>query len=121
MIELLSDMPAGVAGISVSGKLSRDDLAVVPTLEDAFKGDEFRLVEVINDDYAGFGHGGLVEDMRVGFGALIKHHAQFKRIAIVTNLNWATHTIHALAWMIPGEMKTFTLDELDQAKEWAAS
>ena len=57
----------------------------------------------------------------VGFGALIKHHAQFKRIAIVTNLNWATHTIHALAWMIPGEMKTFTLDELDQAKEWAAS
>ena len=88
---------------------------------DAFKGDEFRLVEVINDDYAGFGHGGLVADMRVGFGALIKHHAQFKRIAIVTNLNWATHTIHALAWMIPGEMKTFTLDELDQAKEWAAS
>ena len=29
MIELLSDMPVGVAGISVSGKLSRDDLAVV--------------------------------------------------------------------------------------------
>ena len=40
MIELLSDMPVGVAGISVSGKLSRDDLAVVPTLEDAFKGDD---------------------------------------------------------------------------------
>jgi hypothetical protein len=28
--------------------------------------------------------------------------------------------VHALAWMIPGELKTFKLDELDKAKEWAA-
>ena len=68
MIAVLSDLPAGVAGISVSGTLTRDDLAVVPTLEAAFAGDEFRLVEVINDDYAGFGHGALLEDMRVGMG-----------------------------------------------------
>jgi hypothetical protein len=25
-----------------------------------------------------------------------------------------------MAWMIPGELKTFKLDELDDAKQWAA-
>lgn len=120
MIELLPDMPTGVAGIRVSGKLHREDLAAVPELEKSFGDNEFRLVEVIADDYAGFGPGALLEDMKVGFGALIRHHGQFRRIAIVTDLTWATHAIHAMAWLVPGEMKTFALAELDAAKTWAA-
>jgi hypothetical protein len=28
--------------------------------------------------------------------------------------------MHAFAWMVPGELKVFGLDELQQAKEWAA-
>lgn len=120
MIEILSDLPDGVAGIRVSGKLTRDDFDVMPEIEKAFSNNEFRLVEVIADDYAGAGPAAMLEDLKVGFGALIHHHAQFKRIAVVTNLHWVTHTIHALAWMVPGEMKTFTLDELDTATQWAA-
>ena len=27
---------------------------------------------------------------------------------------------HALAWMVPGELALFGLDELEQAKQWAA-
>jgi hypothetical protein len=32
---------------------------------------------------------------------------------------WVAHTLHALAWMVPGELAMFGLDELDRAKEWA--
>jgi hypothetical protein len=49
MIELLADMPEGVTGIRVSGRLRG-----------------IRIVEVIASDYEGFGRGGLVEDPQGG-------------------------------------------------------
>ena len=62
----------------------------------------------------------MVEDLKLGFGALFRHHSAFKRIAIVTDKEWVAHTLHALSWMVPGELALFGLDELERAKEWAA-
>jgi hypothetical protein len=121
MIEMLQDMPNGVAGIKVSGRIRGDDLrALKPEIEDMLKTDEIRIVEVIASDYEGFGPGGLVEDLKLGFGTVLRHHSAFRRIAIVTDKEWVAHTLHALAWMVPGEFKLFGLGELDQAKQWAA-
>ena len=121
MIEVLQDMPQGVAGIKVSGRVRGDDLrAFKPHMQDMLKSGEIRIVEVIASDYEGFGPGGLVEDLKLGFGALLQHHSAFRRIAIVTDKEWVAHTLHALAWMVPGELALFRLDELDRAKEWAA-
>ncbi len=41
-------------------------------------------------------------------------------MAVVTDKEWIAHTLHALGWMVPGELKLFGLDELEQAKQWAA-
>jgi len=122
MIELLPDMPEGVTGIRVSGRLLGDDLRKFkPVIEEPLKtGDEIRIVEVIATNYEGFGPGGLVEDLKLGFGTLLPRHSALKRIAIVTDKEWVAHTLHALAWMLPGELALFGLDELDRAKEWAA-
>ena len=121
MIEVLQDMPKGVFGIRVSGRLRGDDLREFkPTMDEMLQTGEIRIVEVIAPDYEGFGPGGLVEDLKLGLGALFKHHSAFKRIAVVTDKEWAVHTLHALAWMVPGELSLFGLDELERAKEWAA-
>jgi hypothetical protein len=121
MIEVLKDMPEGVAGIRVSGRVSGDDLRVFkPTMDGLAKTGEIRIVEVIASDYEGFGPGGLVEDLKLGFGALFKHHSAFKRIAVVSDKEWVAHTLHALAWMVPGDLAMFRLDELERAKTWAA-
>ncbi|MDR3658815.1 MAG: STAS/SEC14 domain-containing protein [Mycobacterium sp.] len=121
MIEVLSDMPPGVTGIRVSGRLSGDDLrAFKPAMAELGSTDELRIVEVIDPDYEGFGPGGLVEDLKVGFGMLFRRHSDFKRIAVVSDKTWVAHTLHAVAWMIPGELEIFGLDELDKAKQWAA-
>jgi stage II sporulation SpoAA-like protein len=121
MIEVLPDMPEGVAGIRVSGRLSGEDMrAFEPTMKGLLETDEIRLVEVIAPDYEGFGHGGLAEDLKLGLGSLVKHHSAFKRIAVVSDKEWVAHTLHALAWMVPGELAIFRLDELDRAKQWAA-
>ena len=121
MIESLPDMPKRVTGIRVSGRLRGDELREIkPAVEEMLQTSEIRIVEVIASDYEGFGPGGLVEDLKMGFGALFQHHSAFKRIAVVTDKEWVAHTLHALAWMVPGELALFGLDELERAKEWAA-
>lgn len=121
MIEVLPDMPKGVTGIRVSGRLRGDVLRQFkPAIEELFKAGEIRIVEVIASDYEGFGPGGLVEDLKLGLGTVLPHHSAFKRIAIVTDKEWVAHTLHALAWLVPGELAVFGLDELERAKEWAA-
>ena len=121
MIEMLPDMPDGVTGIRVSGRVRGDDLREFkPAMEGLLNTGEIRIVEVISPDYGGFGPGGLIEDLKLGFGALIEHHSAFKRIAVVSDKEWVGHTLHAFAWMVPGELAMFGLDELDKAKTWAA-
>lgn len=121
MIEVLPDMPKGVAGFRVSGRLLGEDLREFkPTIEKLLKMDEIRIVEVIASDYEGFSSGGLVEDIKLGFGTLFQRHSAFKRTAVVTDKEWIGHALHALSWMVPGEVALFGLDELDRAKAWAA-
>lgn len=121
MIEALSDMPEGVSGIRVSGRVTGEDIReFTPRMQEMLGAHELRFVEVIDPDYEGFGKGGLVEDLKQGFGVLFEHHAAFKRIAVVSDKEWVAHTLHALSWMVPGELKIFGLDDVQQAKEWAA-
>lgn len=121
MIEVLPDMPEGVTGIRVSGRLRGEDLREYkPKMEEALQSGEIRIVEVISPDYEGFGPGGLLEDLKLGLGSVIRHHSAFKRVAVVSDKEWVAHAMHAFAWMVPGEVAVFGLDELDRAKEWAA-
>jgi len=86
MIEILPDMPEGVTVIRVSGRLLGKDLReFTPAMQELFKTGEIRIVEVVASDYEGFGPGGLVEDLTLGFGALFQHHSAFKRIAVVSD------------------------------------
>jgi hypothetical protein len=121
MIELLPDMPKGVTGVRVSGRLGGDELREFkPAAKEMLQTDEVRIVEVIAPDYEGFGPGGLFEDLKLAFDTVWPHHAAFKRIAVVSDKPWVAHTLHAVSWLIPGELAVFKLDELERAKEWAA-
>lgn len=121
MIEELSGLPAGVVGVRLSGKLSGKEFREFrPSWDKLVQSGQIRFVEVIDDDYEGFGPGGLIEDCTMGFGALFRHHSAFKRVAVVTDKEWVVHVLHALAWMVPGEYKVFGMDELSRAAQWAA-
>ena len=121
MIEVLDDMPQGVNGIRVSGRLRGNELRhFKPEMEEMLQKGEIRIVEVIAPDYEGFGPGGFAEDLKLGLGMVLSHHSAFKRIAVVSDKDWVSHVLHAVGWMMPGEVAVFGLDELDRAKEWAA-
>ena len=120
MIEELKDMPAGVNGIRITGRVTAEDFdQFKPAMQRMLDSEDIRFVEVIGSDYEGFGPGGLLADIKQGFSTL-KHLRAFRRTAIVTDKEWIAHTLHALAWMIPGEVALFGLDELEAAKRWAA-
>ena len=120
MIEELQDMPAGVSGIRVSGRVTGEDFRRFrPTLDRMLDSDDIRFVEVIGADYEGLGPGGLLADIKQGFRTMT-HLRALRRTAVVTDKEWIGHALHALSWMIPGEVALFGLDELEAAKQWAA-
>jgi hypothetical protein len=117
MIKELRDLPDGVIGFEASGEISASDYrdVVLPALERAFAGGEVRFVIVI-DSFKGMSGGALWEDLKVGF----EHLRGWRRIAVVTDVEWVTHLTGLFGWMTPGETKVFPLDQRDQAVAWVA-
>jgi hypothetical protein len=119
MIEPLEGMPPGVIGLRASGKVTAEDYKTVlaPTLDRALAdGDKLRLVYELGADYEGFESGGVWQDLRLG----ATHFNAFERMALVTDVDWMRHAANALGFLMPGEIKVFSLGERDAAVAWAA-
>ncbi len=118
MIEELDGMPQGVIGFQTSGKLRAEDYrdVVLPALERAASSGEVRFL-IVMKDFEGMSGGALWQDLKVGF----EHLRSWKRIALVTDIAWATHGTNLFGWMTPGEIRTFPLAERDAALTWVAA
>jgi SpoIIAA-like len=78
---------------------------------------ELRLVYVLGDEFDGYTAGAGWEDAKLGIPNLSK----WKRCAVVTNHEWVEHLIGIFGWLMPGEIKAFTLEEVQAAIAWAAA
>jgi hypothetical protein len=118
MIELLTDMPPGVIGFEASGKLHAEDYrdVLLPAIEQAAGSGEVRIVLVIRD-FDGLSGGALWEDLKMG----IENLRVWKKIALVTDIDWMKHLTAMFGWMTPGELKVFSLAQRDDAIAWAAA
>ena len=117
MINELSDLPAGVIGFEASGRLRAEDYrdVVLPALERAAASGEVRFVIVISD-FDGMSGGALWQDLKMG----VEHWRAWKRIALVTDVEWMIHGVQWFGWMTPGEVKHFPMSEQAEAIAWAA-
>lgn len=117
MIEELQDLPAGVVGFQASGKIAATDYrdVVLPALERAFAEGEVRFV-IVMTNFEGMTGGALWQDLKVGF----EHLRGWKRIAVVTDIEWVHHLTGLFGWMTPGETRTFPLKQRDEAISWVA-
>ena len=115
MIEELSGMPEGVIGFEASGKLAAEDYrdVLLPALQRAAQSRDVRFVIVMRD-FGGMSGGALWQDLKIG----VEHLRAWKRIALVTDIGWMTQLTDLFGWMTPGETKTFSLDERDEAIQW---
>ena len=116
MLNKLADLPEGVIGFEVAGKLEAEDYrdVLLPALEQAAAAGEVRVVIVI-PKFEGFSAGAFWEDLKMG----VEHWRAWKRIALVTDIDWMIHGTNWFGWMTPGEIKHFPMAEKAAAIEWA--
>jgi hypothetical protein len=117
VIKELGDMPPGVIGFEAAGKLQAEDYrdVVLPALERAAANGDIRFV-IVMSEFDGMTGGALWQDLKVG----VEHLRAWKRIALVTDIEWMHHLTELFGWMTPGETKTFPMAERDAAIAWVA-
>jgi SpoIIAA-like len=122
MIERITEMPAGTVGFRVAGEVEREDYGdvLVPVLRGALDaGGGLRTLYLI-EDLDEIEPGALWADAKLGFDLGVRHHGDWVRSAIVTDLDWMARATRLFAWMIPGEARVFETAALEPAKRWVA-
>jgi hypothetical protein len=121
VIERIEEMPAGTIGLSASGKLTREDYQQVlePALEEGVRSGEVRLLFAIAD-FEGLAAGAVIDDVETGLRAWVREHSAWRRFAFVTDSEWLAKSMRAFAWLAPGEVRVFGLEEMAAARDWVA-
>lgn len=120
MITVLTDLPANVVGFEAVGHVSADDYrdklepAVAKALQE---NDKLRLLYVLGEKFDGFSAGAAWQDTKLG----ISHWNAWERIAVVTDHTTIRDGVKAFAWMVPGEVRVFSVDDKENARSWVAA
>ena len=117
MIEQLEHLPEDILGFRAAGEITASDYTDVlkPAIDAVLRrGDDVRIVLVF-DDWSGMTGAAVWEDLKMG----IERFTKWKRIALVTDIEWMRHATSLFGWMTPGDVKSFARAELDAAVAWA--
>ena len=117
MIKVIPDLPEDVIGFEAVGKVEADDYKTVldPAVAKAVEAHgKVRMLYLLGEDFEGFSAGAMWQDSAVG----IADRKSWERIAVVSDHNRIIDAIKVFAWMVPGEVRTYTMAQLDDAKTW---
>jgi hypothetical protein len=120
MIDLEQIPDSNIIIVTAKSKITGDDYenilipAVKATLED---NDKLRFLYILGEDYDGFEGDAMWDDTKLG----MKDLNRFEKIGVVSDKKWIRRSIKAFGFLIPGEVKLFTNDELTAAKTWIAA
>jgi len=119
MIEPIPDLPDNVLGFRASGKVTADDYetALIPAVEAKLAGqDKVRFLYYLGDDCEGFEAGAMWDDAKVGF----RHITAWEKLALVTDIEWIRGSLKIFGFVIPGHVRVFKNEELDEAVKWVS-
>ncbi|HWO14130.1 MAG TPA: STAS/SEC14 domain-containing protein [Polyangiaceae bacterium] len=117
MLEMISDLPDHVLGVTAHGAVTAEDYrkVLVPAIEALLaKQHRVRLLYVLAKDFAGYSAGAAWEDAKVG----LQHLTMFQRVAWVTDDEKMRTLVQAFGFAIPCEVRIYRLGELAVAREW---
>ena len=120
MIELLSNFPDHIVGVSASGQVNAADYEaiLIPAIEAALKKhDRIRFFYQLGPQFTSFTSGAMWDDLKVGMA----HFRAWEKIAIVTDHNWIANATRMFAFAMPCPVKVFSNNELHEAEAWIAA
>jgi hypothetical protein len=122
VVTALTDMPPGTIGFRISGRVTGDDYrdVLIPGLRTGVESGSLHALFVI-EDYDGFDMDALKEDLKGAPPLAFQHRDAWKRVAVVTDVDWIAKAMELFRWLIPGEQKVFALGALEDAKAWVAA
>jgi hypothetical protein len=71
-------------------------------------------------DFEGLEPSAVLEDIKTGAKVEFAHRSEWKRLAVVSDVHWVAKAMQLFAWAMPGELEVFDMDQLEEAKRWAA-
>jgi hypothetical protein len=116
MIELIEGLPNNIVGISVTGRVTKEECRdiLAPAVQKSLRWrDNIRLYYELGSRFPGSGW----DDLDLGF----EHASRCERTAIVTDIAWVRLTVKAIRFLIPGAIRVFATIETPQARAWIAA
>src|SRR6516162_10785423 len=113
VIELVGGLPKNVVGISVRGRLTVQDCrdVLMPAMRKSLKyHDKVRLYYELGSRFPG----AAWDDLDLG----LEHFSRCERVAIVTDIGWVRHTVKAVRFLIPSEIRVFSTIEAEEGRAW---
>lgn len=120
MLELITGLPDGVVGVSATGEVTRHDYenVLVPAVESVLAThDRVRILYVLGTGFTGFSGGAVWQDGKVG----AEHWSRWERCALVSDEAWLRQSVQFLGHLMPGEVRSFMLDDRDSAEAWVSA
>lgn len=117
MIKAVPELPGNLLGFEVSGTVSANDYetVIIPAVDAAVAEDrKLRLLYQVTPEFEKFDFGAIWEDARVG----LQHYTSWDRIAVVTDVSWLRSAVSAFGFMVPGQVRLFDNDQIEDAKNW---
>ncbi len=108
MIRLIDGLPANVIGVEAVGEVRAGDYeSVLDPAVDAVLAthDKIRFLYVLGDEFDGYSGGAMWEDTKVG----VSQWSKWEKIALVTDHTVYEDGVKAFSWMVPGEIKVFSV------------
>jgi hypothetical protein len=116
MMQIVEGLPDNVVGIVTKGRVTNQDCNKIlkPLMETSLKRHEkVRLYYEIGSRFPG----AAWEDLRLS----IEKVPQWERVAVVTDVGWVRHTVNALRFLIPGEVRVYPTNQAYQGCAWISS
>ncbi|AEH60800.1 conserved hypothetical protein [Methanosalsum zhilinae DSM 4017] len=119
MIEIIEDLPENVVGVTASGVVKEEDYDKIlkPLIEDKIqKHEKICFLYHLDENFDKFTREALLEDAKVGK----EYFTSFEKIAVVSDKDWLLNTVEIFKFVIPASVKTFSNEELADAKAWVS-
>ena len=115
-------MPDGTIGFRATGRVTREEYrdVLLPSMRIAAEAGDVRMVFAVGPGFERFELGALAQDTKAGITLGLGHPHAWKRTALVTDVDWIAKALHMFAWLVPGEVKLYEIEGLEEAKTWVA-
>jgi hypothetical protein len=119
MIEIISDLPDHVIGITAKGKVTGSDYesVIIPLVEEILKKHpKVSLFYHLGHEFTGMDAEAMWEDTKVG----LHHFKAWEKIAVVSDVDWIRWALNIFGVAMPGHVKIFANDQLTEARKWVS-